>query len=176
MARNHEVVTEVALISDATEGILRMRALYEVDIGDLWSSLTEPPRLARWYGNFTGDLRLGGEFKAVIPSSGWDGHGRVDVCNPPVQVRVTMWEEESAKQPLAVKLIADSDHTVLELEKRRLSPGLLWAYGCGWQAHLEDLAAHLVGQSTPDMAVTWNARFDELEPHYRAMEVVTQFG
>lgn len=174
MTGNQGVVLDVKFLSDGSEGIIQMRARYEADIEELWSALTEPQRLAQWYGSFTGNLRLGGEFKAVIPSSGWDGRGRVDICEPPLRVSVTMWEEETPKQPLEAKLVADGDHTVLELEKRGVSSDLLWAYGCGWQAHLEDLAAHLAGAESLDLAVTWNARFDELEPHYRAMKVTPQ--
>lgn len=36
------------------------------------------------FGNskFEGDLRLGGEFRARFSASGWEGTGRVDVCEP----------------------------------------------------------------------------------------------
>jgi DNA-binding transcriptional ArsR family regulator len=46
----------------------------DTDIEDLWSALTEPPRLARWIGEIEGDLRHGGEFRARF-TSGWEGTG-----------------------------------------------------------------------------------------------------
>src|SRR4029078_8871670 len=42
------------------KGVVRMEDRFDTDIGDLWSALTDPGRLARWLGEFEGDLRLGG--------------------------------------------------------------------------------------------------------------------
>src|SRR6266513_5421115 len=48
------------------KGIVRMEDRYDTDIGDLWSALTNPVRLARWWGEVEGDLRLGGEFRLSV--------------------------------------------------------------------------------------------------------------
>ena len=34
--------------------------VYDTDLADLWSAITEPDRLARWVATVEGDLRLGG--------------------------------------------------------------------------------------------------------------------
>src|SRR5437016_9020183 len=65
------------------KGVVRMEDRYDTDIDDLWSALTDPHRLARWLGEFEGDLRLGGEFRAHFFASGWEGTGRVEACEPP---------------------------------------------------------------------------------------------
>ena len=53
------------------KGIVRMEDRFGTDIGDLWSVLTDPRRLARWMGDVEGDLRLGGEFRArFFPAAG----------------------------------------------------------------------------------------------------------
>ena len=70
-------------------GVVRMEDLYDTDIDDLWSALTDPLRLARWIADVEGDLRLGGEFRASF-TSGWEGPGRVDVCEPPRRLLLTM--------------------------------------------------------------------------------------
>ena len=41
-------------------GVVRIEDRYDTDIDDLWSALIDPRRLARWYGQVEGDLRLGG--------------------------------------------------------------------------------------------------------------------
>ena len=46
------------------KGVVRMQDRFDTGIDDLWSALTDPGRLARWLGEFEGDLRLGGEFRA----------------------------------------------------------------------------------------------------------------
>jgi uncharacterized protein YndB with AHSA1/START domain len=144
-----------------------MKCRLETDIDDLWSALTDPQRLARWYGKVEGDLRAGGEFTAFVSGSEWDGRGRIDVCVPPRMLEVTMWEKEGDEHVVAAELSADGVNTILVIERRDIPLDLVWAYGCGWQAHVEDLAAHLAGQERPD----WGARFDELEPSYREMTV-----
>jgi uncharacterized protein YndB with AHSA1/START domain len=53
------------------KGIVRMEDRFGTGIGDLWSALTDPSRLARWLGDVEGDLRLGGEFRArFLPADG----------------------------------------------------------------------------------------------------------
>jgi hypothetical protein len=61
-------------------GVVRIEDRYDTDIDDLWSALTDPGRLARWYGQVEGDLRRGGQFRGHLES--WDGTGRVDACEP----------------------------------------------------------------------------------------------
>src|SRR5436190_19309225 len=51
------------------KGIVRMEDRFDTDIDDLWSALTDPRRLARWYGQVEGDLRRGGEFHASLPGA-----------------------------------------------------------------------------------------------------------
>ena len=41
-------------------GVVRIEDRYDTDIDDLWSALTDPARLARWYGQVEGDFRPGG--------------------------------------------------------------------------------------------------------------------
>lgn len=40
-----------------------MRRRYSTDTKDLWSALTEPDRIARWFMPVSGDLREGGSFQ-----------------------------------------------------------------------------------------------------------------
>src|SRR6476660_9355169 len=65
------------------KGVVRMEDRYDTDIDDLWSALTDPGRLARWYGEVEGDLRLGGELQVRIPDAGLHAVGQVEVCEPP---------------------------------------------------------------------------------------------
>ena len=162
---------ERTLLSEGEVGILRLKTRYATDVDDLWSALTEPNRLIHWYGRFDGDFRVGGEFTAFVPSSGWDGHGRIDECVPRRRLCVTMWEEVGKEQNVAVEISAENDFAVLSLEKGGVAPDLLWAYGCGWQTHLEDLGAYLAGHENPDLS-TSNKRFNELESVYRTMAVI----
>ena len=55
------------------KGVVRIEDRYDTDIDDLWSALTDPSRLSRWYGQVEGDLRPGGEFRGHLES--WTAPG-----------------------------------------------------------------------------------------------------
>jgi hypothetical protein len=54
-------------------GVVRIEDRYDTHIDDLWSAFTDPARLARWYGEVGGDLRVGGDLQVRVFSSGWEG-------------------------------------------------------------------------------------------------------
>jgi uncharacterized protein YndB with AHSA1/START domain len=156
------------LHSVGDEGVVRLKARYAHDLDDTWSALTRPERLAHWFGKVEGELRTGGEFRAFVSASEWDGRGRIDACVPQQRLEVTMWEEEGKEHTATAELIADGRLTGIVLEVRRLPLEFVWAYGAGWQVHLEDLGAHLSGKDNTNSTSRW----DELEPLYRSMSVV----
>jgi uncharacterized protein YndB with AHSA1/START domain len=147
-------------------GVVRMEDRFDTAIDDLWSALTDPRRLARWYGEVEGDLRLGGAFRAHVLSSGWEGTGRVDVCEPPRRLLVVTKNDRSSYELVTeVTLAAEGDQTILVFEERGMPLDQLAAYGAGNQVHVEDLAAHLAGRERCDADTRW----DELQPAYEAL-------
>ena len=151
------------------KGIVRMQDRYDTDIDDLWTALTDPHRLARWIAEVEGDLRLGGEFRARF-TSGWEGTGRVQACEPPRRLLVlTRDADEPDEQVIEATLTADGDQTILVIEERGLPIEHLAAHGAGWQVHVEDLAAHLAGRERCDIKARWT----ELLPAYQALGEVS---
>jgi uncharacterized protein YndB with AHSA1/START domain len=146
------------------KGVVRMEDRFGTSIGDLWSALTDPRRLARWMGEVEGDLRLGGEFRARFFASGWEGTGRVDACEPPRRLLLlTMQPGQVDEHFIEVTLAADGDQTILVWEERGMPLDQLAAYGAGIQVHVEDLAAYLAGGERCDADARWN----ELVPAYQ---------
>jgi uncharacterized protein YndB with AHSA1/START domain len=78
-----------SLRSAAGAGVVRIEDRYDTGIDDLWSALTEPDRLARWYGQVDGDLRPGGQFRLHVESADIDATGRVEECDPPRRLLIT---------------------------------------------------------------------------------------
>jgi uncharacterized protein YndB with AHSA1/START domain len=152
-----------SLHSADDKGVVRMEDRYDTDIDDLWSALTEPGRLARWYGEVEGDLRLGGEYRARLFASGWEGTGRVEACEPPRRLLVLT---KQAKQPdehaIEVTLAADGDQTILVIQVQGMPLDKIAFYGAGWQIHAENLAAYLAGREG-----NTEARWGELVPPYQ---------
>src|SRR5258708_24650698 len=146
------------------KGVVRMEDRFDTDIDDLWSALTDPRRLARWMGEVEGDLRLGGEFRARFFSSGWEGTGRVEACEPPRRLLLlTMQPGQPDEHFIEATLAADGDQTILVWEERGMPLDQLAAYGSGIQVHVEDLAAHLAGHERCAADARWN----ELLPAYQ---------
>jgi uncharacterized protein YndB with AHSA1/START domain len=167
MTGNPGTTIESTLLSSGDVGIVRMNVRYETGLDEVWSALTSPQRLAQWYGTVEGDLRTGGEYTASISISGWDGRGRIELCDPPRQFRVVMWEEKDKEQVVTVVLSPDAHHTLVDVEVRGVPLNLIWAYGIGWHMHAENLGIHLAGLECP----TSETRWAELEPTFRQMTV-----
>jgi uncharacterized protein YndB with AHSA1/START domain len=144
------------------KGVVRMEDRYDTDIDDLWSALTDPARLARWIAQVDGDLRLGGRIQARFTSS-WTGPGRIDVCEAPHHLTVTLSPGASDETVIDAVLVAEQDRTHLVIEERGLPVAELADHGAGWQAHVEDLTSHLAGRDAGD----WHTRWTALIPVYR---------
>ena len=149
------------------KGIVHIEARFDSEIDDVWSALTDPSRLAGWYGEVGGDLRLGGEYRARLFASGWEGTGRVEACEPPQRLLVRDKEADApGENETEVVLSADGDRTIVVWEARGMPLDLLSAYGAGVQIHVEDLADHLAGRDRRDDA---KARWDRLHPAYQRL-------
>jgi uncharacterized protein YndB with AHSA1/START domain len=147
------------------KGVVRVEDRYDTDIDDLWSALTDPGRLGRWYGQVDGDLRLGGEFRLYLESDGWDGTGRVEACEPPQRLLVTTRETDESwlsgrgappfEEVIEATLTADGDQTILVIEVRGIPLDKIAFYGAGWQIHAENLAAYLAERERGDTEARW---------------------
>ena len=157
------------------KGVVRMEDRFDTDIDDLWSAITDPGRLARWWGGVEGDLRPGGEFRVYIEANDIESTGRVEACEPPRRLLVTTREtDESYRRgqgvppfdaSLEATLTADGDQTILVIEAQGMPLDKIAFYGAGWQIHAENLAAHLAGREPGDV----EARWEELVPPYQKL-------
>ena len=143
-------------------GALRMETRVAANVDDVWSAITDPALLSRWYGVVEGDLRPGGVYTAHVHASGWEGTGRVETCEPSRRLVLQAAEPGQPERRTEVTLTADGDATVVVWEQHGLPLKYIAAFGAGTQVHIEDLAAYLAGGERCDA----NARMDELMPAY----------
>jgi uncharacterized protein YndB with AHSA1/START domain len=156
-------------------GVVRIEDRYDTPIDDLWSAITEPERLARWYGTVEGDLHEGGTFRTHVDAAGMDTTNLVEVCEPPRRLRVTSRETDESyesgigvppfDETLEVTLTPEGDQTVLAIEVRGMPLDKLPFYGAGWQEHAERLTAYLAGREPSINEARWNelvAAYQEL--------------
>jgi len=154
-------------------GIVRIEDRYDTPIDDLWAAITDPDRLARWYGQVEGDLRPGGVFRMYLESNDIESSGRVEACEPPKRLLVTTRETDESYRKgqgappfdatIEATLTADGDQTILVVEVQGMPFDKIAFYGAGWQVHAENLAAYLAGRARGDTEARWN----ELVPPYQ---------
>ena len=152
-------------------GVVRMEGRFDTGVDDLWGALTEPERLAHWYGEVEGELAQGGEFTVRITVSG-KRVGRVEACEPPRRLLLRMGDPEARPgQPeqtvIETQLLPEGAQTRLVWETRGLPVNLLPAYGAGIQIHVEHLTDYLSGRRFR----VDDARWDELFAAYEAVGV-----
>jgi uncharacterized protein YndB with AHSA1/START domain len=150
---------------DEKRGAVRVEDRYATSIDDLWEACTTPERLARWIAEVSGDLRVGGTVRATFTSS-WSGAVRIETCERPRHLLLTMDLGTDDEGELEAWLTEDGDGARLVVEERGLPLDGLHFYGAGWQAHLEDLARSLSGESSD-----WKARWTELTPRYETLPI-----
>ena len=156
-------------------GVVRIEDRYDTNIDDLWSALTDPSRLARWLGQVEGDLRPGGEFRMYVESDDIESTGRVEECEPPRRLLVTIRETDESyrkgqgvpphDKTLEATLTAAGDQTIFVLEVKGMPLDKIAFFGAGWQIHAEKLAAHIAGREPGDTEARWG----ELVPPYQEL-------
>ena len=145
-------------------GSVRFERRLPTSAAHLWQVVTAPDRLARWFCAVTGELELGGVYRADMGSDGLVT-GRVLACDPPRFYRVS-WDEGHEQQSVievSVEPGSDSPETaMLRLVHTGLPAPTLNDYGAGWQGYLEVLESEDGGRSE------WSTeRYRELLPAYR---------
>jgi uncharacterized protein YndB with AHSA1/START domain len=125
-----------------------LRRSYPTDAEDLWSAVTEPERIARWFMPISGDLREGGRFQLEGNAS-----GEIQACDPPRQFRTTFGGEASVVTVTLTPLGAEQteltlDHTV-PVSMAGSVAGALYV-GPGWDGALLGLHLTVSGQVSGD--------------------------
>ena len=141
--------------------VVHVEDVYDTDIDDLWAAISEPARLARWVATVDGDLRPGGLFRASF-TSGWDGTGRVEVCDAPRHLLLTMEPGADDETQIEAWLNPEPGGTRLVVEERGIPLEAAPDHGAGWQVHIEDLRAVLEGRAP----APWSERWADLRPAY----------
>lgn len=150
---------------DDKRGAVRVEDVYDTGIDDLWQACTRPERLARWIAEVSGDLHAGGSIRASFTST-WTGPGRIEICDAPRHLLLTMEPGSEDETQLEAWLTEEGEKARLVVEERGLPLDRMYFHGAGWQAHLEDLRRSLAGDSS-----NWKARWTELTPIYETMSI-----
>jgi uncharacterized protein YndB with AHSA1/START domain len=149
---------------DGPTATLRAAHTYPVRPGELWSAITEPDRLASWFGAYAEiDPRIGGTWAVTFDQG--RATGVIEACSPGRGLTTSWrWDHDPVDAPaarLTVALEAVDGGTRLVLDHRGPWADSAVGYAAGWYAHLAGLATHLAIPTRPDAARAgdWNANF-----------------
>jgi len=136
---------------------------YDDPIEDVWSALTEPDRVARWLGTWTGDPATGTVELLMTEDEGSTPQTvTILECQPPTQLVVDLPSPDGAWR-LSVALRARADVTRLVFTQRLAQPYDASSIGPGWHYYLDRLAAVVADTAVPN---TWDEYYPLLQDAY----------
>jgi uncharacterized protein YndB with AHSA1/START domain len=124
---------------------------FDSDIEDVWASLTESERTAKWIGPWTGEpgvgntisLRMGFEEDSPVVQS------RIDACAAPVHLAFTIFDPR-ADWALDLVLSEEGGATKLVFTQSLPDPNEAENMGPGWEWYLDTLLASRLNHPLPD--------------------------
>jgi uncharacterized protein YndB with AHSA1/START domain len=130
------------LFPTATGGDLVLSRTFRAPVADVWASVTEPDRTARWFGPWEGDAGPGRTVKvqmAYEEQTPWCDL-RIDACEPPSRLAVSM-TDDSGTWRLELLLSEVDGGTELKLVQHLDSVAGIGDIGPGWEYYLDMLVA-----------------------------------
>ncbi|MFI9167903.1 SRPBCC family protein [Streptomyces lincolnensis] len=124
---------------------------YRASADDVWASVTEPERTARWFGPWRGEAGPGRTVEvqmAFEESAPWCPM-RIEACEPPRRLAVST-EDEAGFWSLELLLAETAGVTELRLIHHLTSTEPLGTTGPGWEYYLDMLTAAREGGPQPD--------------------------
>lgn len=120
-------------------------------IEDVWASITEPERTARWFGPWKGEAGAGNTVKLQLvheDQAPWIDL-RIDGCEPPHRLACSATDEYGTWR-LEALLSESAGTTTLEFVQHLDSEENLGDVGPGWEYYLDMLMAAHTGSPLPD--------------------------
>lgn len=133
---------------------------------DVWASVTEPDRTARWFGAWTGDARPGATVKLQLAFE--DGQpwteARIDACEPPRRLALTT-HDDMGRWRLELLLTETADGTELRLVHHLDTVDGIGEVGPGWEYYLDQLVASREGTPLP----AFDDYYPAMKPYFEGL-------
>lgn len=128
------------------------RREYPDPVEDVWAAVTEPARLERWIGTYTGAAAVGETVQFAMTAEGPGDPEPVTIvaCAPPRHLLVDLESADRSTWRLELTLEPVGSGTELTFVHVLPDPGASGEIGPGWHYYLDRLAASLAGEPMPD--------------------------
>ncbi len=155
------------LLPTAAGTDLVLTRTYRADIEDVWASVTETERTARWFGEWKGDAAPG---RTVQLRMTYEGENppwmdvRIDACEPPHRLLVSTTDEAGVWN-LELLLTHADGRTELRLVHHLTGTEGLGEVGPGWEYYLDMLTAARDGSPRPD----FDDYYPAMKPYFEGL-------
>jgi uncharacterized protein YndB with AHSA1/START domain len=136
---------------DGGRRTLRLTRSFRAPIEDVWAAVTEPERLERWIGTYTGDPADGKvSFRMTFEEGGQAEEGgpaeemEIRECIPPERLAVTSHVGEQVWY-LELELVEEDGVTTLSFSQPELDPVDGESIGPGWEYYLDRMVVAEAG-------------------------------
>ncbi|WP_433295435.1 SRPBCC family protein [Actinoplanes sp. CA-030573] len=138
---------------------------FRAPIEDVWASLTEPERTARWFGPWEGEPGAGHIVKVqMVQEEGTPWMDMtIDACEPPRRLAVSAGDENDLWR-LEVVLSESAGVTELRFTQHLGTTDNVGEVGPGWEFYLDALAAAREGRPAPD----FHDYYPAMKEHFEA--------
>jgi uncharacterized protein YndB with AHSA1/START domain len=145
---------------------LMLTRTFRADIDDVWASVTESERTARWFGPWTGEAGPGRTVKVQMAYEEGSPpvEARIEACEPPRRLAVSTVDEAGAWH-LELLLTAADGYTELTLVHHLESTEGIGEVGSGWEYYLDNLVAARAGEPLPD----FNDYYPSMKSYFEAL-------
>ena len=139
---------------------------FRAPIEDVWASVTEPERTARWFGPWKGDAGPGRTIQmqmAYEERAPWFDVV-IEACDPPERLAVSMGDDNGT-QRVELLLSHTDGRTELRLVHHLAATDAVGEMGPGWEYYLDMLVAARDGSATP----SFDDYYPAMKPYYEAL-------
>ena len=145
------VTTELGEVLRDADGVrLQFVRTYDAPIADVWSAITDPERMQRWVGTWTGDSTTGRVMFAMTAEGDVPAESvEIVKCEPPRLLHVIAGSPDGP-WPLTFELSEDAGVTTLRFVHTMAEPYDASGIGPGWHYYLDRLDAALANREVPN--------------------------
>ena len=137
---------------------------FRAPVADVWASLTDPERTARWFGPWQGDAAPGHTIKVQMVQE--DGKPwmdmTIDACDPPRRLALSTVSEHG-NWYLDMALAESDGVTELRFTQQLTDTDGVGEIGPGWEFYLDALVASRDGEPMPNFDDYYPAMKDHFE-------------
>ncbi len=145
---------------------LVLERTFRAPIEDVWASITEPERTARWFGPWTGRGAPGETVELTMSFEEGAGTSmvRIKACEPPRRLLVET-DDPSGTWLLEAELSEAEGTTTLVLTHHLNDAADPGSVGPGWEYYLDRLVAARDGEPAPE----WDDYYPAQKAYYEAL-------